>query len=237
MKIDIIGRGNVGSHLYHAFNEIYETKIINPHSLEGLNQDADFIIISVSDSAIPTVLAKLPKVKGIIAHTSGSTGINVFFENGLSGKVGVLYPLQTFSKNTSLDYSEIPFLIEASDSETEKALFSIASSISRNVRQADSSLRAKLHVAAVFSCNFVNHLWALSDEYLNGKNVEFSILLPLIKETVSKLSRLSPKEAQTGPAVRNDITTIQRHLSELEDYPALKKIYEMMTESIQRKKS
>ena len=232
LKINIIGRGNVGSHLFKAFGEHAKVISVDPHTLDNLWAESDFTIIAVADNAILNIIEKIKDFQGIVAHTSGSTGVDIFLKANRQKRFGVLYPLQTFSKNTFLDYSEIPFLIEASDPKTEENLRNLASLISENVRHAGSNLRASLHIAAVLACNFTNHLWSLSEAFLKSKNIEFSILLPLIKETVSKLSRLRPSEAQTGPAVRKDYEIIDLHKKELENYPEICEIYTLLSNSI-----
>ncbi|MDE5868742.1 MAG: DUF2520 domain-containing protein, partial [Muribaculaceae bacterium] len=223
-KINIIGRGNVATHLYKAFKQYISVNSINPHTLDNIDVNADLTIISVSDDAIKSVVNHLPKLKGIVAHTSGSTGIDIFKDSHIL-KYGVFYPLQTFSKDKDLNYSKIPFFIEASDKETERELLNLASLVSNNVRIANSKQRKKLHIASVFSCNFVNHLWALSDRYLRQNDLSFSDLIPLIEETLEKTSFISPEEAQTGPAVREDMNIIASHIDDLDDNPTLQNIY------------
>ena len=230
-KINIIGRGNVATHLYKAFTQYISVNSINPHTLENIDCNADFTIISVSDDAIKSVLNHLPQLKGIVAHTSGSTGIDIFKDSHIL-KYGVFYPLQTFSKDKDLNYSKIPFFIEASDKETERELLNLASLVSNNVRIANSKQRKKLHIASVFSCNFVNHLWALSDRYLRQNDLSFSDLIPLIEETLEKTSFISPEEAQTGPAVREDMNIIASHIEDLDDNPTLQNIYKQLSDSI-----
>lgn len=230
MKINIIGRGNVATHLTTAFNGKAEINIVNPRSLEGLDKNAEFSIISVTDNAIGQVAVALPETSGIIVHTSGSTSIQVL--DCRKEKTGVFYPLQTFTKGVELDYSEIPFLIEAKDNETQKALMSLASIISNNVRSADSETRKILHIASVFACNFTNHLWAIAEKLLTENGMDFNIIRPLLKETLRKTRDLSPFDAQTGPAVRRDSKTIDAHLSLLESDRELKNIYQVLTSSI-----
>lgn len=232
LKINIIGRGNVGSHLLQALKDKANVKLVDSHTLDGLMHDAQVTIVSVSDNAIPEVIAKLPEFSGVVAHTSGSTGIDIFPKSGRKKAFGVFYPLQTFSKNTSLEYKTIPFLIEGSDEATEAILMEVASIISDNVRKANSSLRSDLHVAAVLACNFTNHLWTLVNLFLADKGLDYTILLPLIKETLDKITRISPFEAQTGPAVRNDDLTIDKHLKRLASYPELSALYCRLTKSI-----
>lgn len=230
MKINIIGRGNVATHLVKAFGSKEEVCQVNPHNLEGFDKKADVTIISVSDNAIRNVAESLPPTSGIIAHTSGSTPIDVL--ECRKEKTGVFYPLQTFTKGVELDYSEIPFLIEAKDTDTEKTLLDLAAKISNNVRIADSEMRKALHVASVFACNFANHLWAISEKLLNDNGLEFDIIRPLLKETLRKTEHLSPFDAQTGPAVRRDSKTIDTHLSLLENDRELMNIYQTLTSSI-----
>ncbi len=232
LKIDIIGRGKVASHLFTAFSEKADTAVVNPHTLEGLRIDADFILISVTDSAIGEIIENLPAVKGIVAHTSGSTSIDLFKKKDSIRNYGVCYPLQTFTKGKRLDYSAIPFYIEGSDAEVERRLMKLASMISDNARQADSLKRRKLHVAAVFACNFTNHLWALSDKFLSDAGLDFKDLLPLIQETFEKVKYIPPREAQTGPAVRDDQATIKSHIDELDNLPDYKAIYLLLSDSI-----
>lgn len=164
MKLNIIGRGNVASHLIKAFFGKCDVIEVNPRTLEGFDPEADVTLISVSDAAIPSVLDRLPESRGIIAHTSGSTDMSVFKDR--KEPHGVFYPLQTFTKDKPLDYARIPFFIEADSEETADALRELARMISESVYDADSEKRRNLHVASVFACNFVNHLWSIADEYL-----------------------------------------------------------------------
>ncbi|MDE5790025.1 MAG: DUF2520 domain-containing protein [Muribaculaceae bacterium] len=229
--INIIGRGNVGFHLKKAFEGKADVIEVNPHTLGELNPEADLTLISVTDSAIQEVLARLPELKGAVAHTSGSTPIEIF-KRSRDQNFGVFYPLQTFSRSKALDYAEIPFYIEASDPYTREKLFQYARLISENVRYADSSQRKRLHIAAVFACNFVNHLWALSDSYLKEGGLNFKDLIPLISETVDKIKVIPPSEAQTGPAVRGDLKMIENHILELGSKDKLINIYRLLSQSI-----
>ena len=236
MKIDIIGTGNVGSHLFNAFSKKgVDVNNVNSRSLDGLRTDSDLYVISVSDNAILDVAraisSRMPS-NAILAHTSGTTDIAIL--KGLNANTGVFYPLQTFSKNVGLDYSEIPFFIEGSNGLTLNSLKGAASIISRVVVEMDSQQRRDLHVASVLSCNFVNHLWMLSEKYLAERNIDFSLLHPLIKETVRKIERTEPFRAQTGPAVRHDSVTIERHLEKLECDPEISAIYRLLSDSISR---
>jgi predicted short-subunit dehydrogenase-like oxidoreductase (DUF2520 family) len=234
--IDIIGRGNVATHLHRAFSEVgKDVRMINPHTLEGLRKDADIILISVSDSAIREVADKLSTTEmghAIVAHTSGSTSITALTDMGR--KVGVFYPMQTFSKDVTLDYTKIPFFIEGVDEDTESQLVELAKEISRSVERCDSAKRRKLHIASVFCCNFTNHLWSVADKYLTSNGLQFSAMLPLLEETLRKVEKAHPADVQTGPAARRDMVTIESHLQALEEYPKMRDLYKTLTESIIR---
>lgn len=235
MKINIIGRGNVGWHLSEAFRQKAEVMNVNPHTLAGLDANADLTIISVTDTAIPSILERLPELTGTVAHTSGSTGIEVFEKPGCDRfrSYGVFYPLQTFTKGKPLDYAKIPFFIEGVDAETEKTLMQTAAMVSENVVRADSGKRKALHIASVFACNFANHLWTIADDYLQDHGLDFKLLLPLIKETCGKIETLSPEKAQTGPAARNDNVIISNHIETLKkENNDNWQIYKVLSDSI-----
>lgn len=234
MKIEIIGRGNVASHLAKALSTKATVATVNPHTLEGLNLQADLYILSVSDSAIREVAEKLASILGKnmapVVHTSGTTGLDAL--KAINGRRGVFYPLQTFSKDFDLDYSEIPIFVEGSDPYTTDLLKETAELMTKHVYEADSDKRRSLHIASVMSCNFVNHLYALSKQYLESHDLPFEALHPLIRETVRKACSNDPAKVQTGPAARRDMLTINNHLSMLKDDENLKEIYEVLTNSI-----
>lgn len=234
MQIDIIGRGNVGWHLLQAFAGKADVVSVDSKSLAELRLDADIYIISVSDNAIEEIARRLNELldsSRFVAHTSGTMPLDAL--DSFFGRTGVFYPLQTFSKNVNLDYREIPIFIESHSPEDESLLSEVAGLISNKVIRMDSQRRKDLHIASVLSCNFVNHLWTLAERYLNEKEIDFSLLRPLIEETTRKLKRLSPYDGQTGPAVRHDNKTISSHLQQLSDYPEISGIYTMLTESIE----
>ncbi|MDE6578545.1 MAG: DUF2520 domain-containing protein, partial [Muribaculaceae bacterium] len=147
-------------------------------------------------------------------------------------RYGVCYPMQTFTKGVDMDYSSIPFFVEGDTDQTLSALKSLAALISESVMEADSEKRRLLHLASVFACNFTNHLIHIADTLLQEKGMDYKVLLPLIRQTVNKLSSASPAESQTGPAARNDLTVVNRHLEMLEDKPQLRNIYKEITDSI-----
>lgn len=230
VKINIIGTGNVATHLLKAFAGKAETVSVNPRSLEGFDSSADFSIIAVSDNAIREVAEAIPSTDGIIAHTSGTTPADILAFKGI--RTGVFYPLQTFSKNSELDYSHIPFFVESKDPSTQDSLAGLASMISDSVTIADSHKRKALHVASVFACNFANHMWTIADKILRDNGMNFEVLQPLLSETLRKTQSIPPAAAQTGPAARNDSKTIDSHLEFLGKDEDLAKLYSMITSSI-----
>lgn len=240
-KISIVGFGNVGFHLSKAFSErgilvshIYSTQKGNSNfpndaiivdDLASLPND-QLVLICVPDDAIASVIDQIPS-SCPVAYTSGSVNLNCLPHRE---KIGVFYPLQTFSKNASLNVFEIPFFIEGNNQSFAQELFDLAWKISRKVNFANSEDRGNLHIAAVFVNNFTNHLNYIAQNYLEEKNLDFNHLKPLLEETVKKLEIVSPKEAQTGPARRGDLKIIEEHLSKLSG--DTKEIYQTITNSI-----
>lgn len=246
MQIVLIGSGNVAFHLAKAFTEAQipvsqifgrnttELQKISeqfsiPSSTETL-ADADLYIISVSDSSITEVSSLIKNKNVLVAHTSGSVSREAL--NGNYRK-SVFYPLQTFSKSKNLDYSKIPFFIDAENENDEEILKNLASKISKNVMIANNEKRKYIHLTAVFACNFVNHLYARAKEISDSQGIPFDYFLPLIDETTQKIHELEPKLAQTGPAIRNDEKVLKLHESLLTDEEKLK-IYKTLNESIKK---
>lgn len=246
MKIVIIGSGNVAYHLAKAFtqnnievsqifgrNEVELNKISEelniPYSTKEL-ADADLYLISVSDSAVEQVSDLIKTEKALVAHTSGSLPLEILKGNYRKAS---FYPLQTFSKTKNLEYSKIPFFIEAENQIDEKSLFELASLISDHVETSDYEKRKYIHLTAVFACNFVNHLFARAKEIADSQDLDFNYFIPLIDETVEKIHHLEPKLAQTGPAVRGDETILKLHEELIKDEQHLK-VYQLMNESIKK---
>ncbi|ROI12488.1 Rossmann-like and DUF2520 domain-containing protein [Epilithonimonas hominis] len=246
MKIVIIGSGNVAFHLAKAFtqnnievsqifgrNEVELNKISEelniPYSTKEL-ADADLYLISVSDSAVEQVSDLIKTEKALVAHTSGSLPLEILKGNYRKAS---FYPLQTFSKTKNLEYSKIPFFIEAENQIDEKSLFELASLISDHVETSDYEKRKYIHLTAVFACNFVNHLFARAKEIADSQDLDFNYFIPLIDETVEKIHHLEPKLAQTGPAVRGDERVLKLHEDLITDEEHLK-IYQLMNESIKK---
>ncbi|AOM78322.1 Rossmann-like and DUF2520 domain-containing protein [Pedobacter steynii] len=251
MKIVCIGSGNVATHFSNAFksagSELVQIWSKNPEhaaelaiktgakpiaDLKEIDNNADVYLIAVKDDAIEEVIAQLSAVKGMIVHTSGATDIDVF--PATIAKYGVLYPLQTFSKHKAIDFNQVPLCIEAKDEEILKSLKSIALMLSPLVYEVNSEKRRILHLSAVFACNFVNHLYTLSNEILQRNELDFEILRPLIMETAEKVQNAFPVDVQTGPAIRNDEQTITKHKELLSNMPELKDIYETLSKSIKK---
>ena len=246
MQIVLIGSGNVAFHLAKAFTEAQipisqifgrnttelqkiSEKFSIPFSTETL-ADADVYIISVSDSSIAEVSSLIKNENALATHTSGSVS-----REALSGnyRKSVFYPLQTFSKSKNLDYSKIPFFIDAENENDEEILKNLASKISKNVMLANDEKRKYIHLTAVFACNFVNHMYARAKEISDSQGIPFDYFLPLIDETTQKIHELEPKLAQTGPAIRNDEKVLKIHESLLTDEEKLK-IYKTLNESIKK---
>jgi len=246
IKLVILGSGNVATHLVKAFlktnhiqivqvysrqitTDFFSTKKIETtQSLTNL-KDADLYIIAISDDSITKFSKQLKLKNKLVVHTSGSVAIN---DLKCNSRKGVFYPLQTISKKKKIKFSAIPICIEAENETDYKLLETIAKSISKKVYRINSEQRKNLHVAAVFVNNFVNHLYSIGNDICDKNNAPFEILEPLIKETANKIKQLSPKESQTGPAIRNDKNTISKHLNLLTKNQ--QKIYTLLTKSIQK---
>jgi predicted short-subunit dehydrogenase-like oxidoreductase (DUF2520 family) len=250
IKVSIIGSGNVAQHLIVAL----QNSIINGAEIEliqvfsrqktalsqlldfnKINDDwstlaeADLYIIAVSDDAIVTVSEQIPYKNKLVVHTSGAISLEILASNN---RKGVFYPLQTFTKNKAVNFKIIPICIESQNASDYQLLQKVAQAISDSVFAINSEQRRALHLAAVFVNNFTNHLYKIGNDICIENNVPFDILKPLIQETAEKIKRLSPNEAQTGPAIRNDIETINAHLTFLSDENQ-KNIYKILTQSIQ----
>ena len=227
-NIVILGNGNVATHLSEALLNAGYSVVQRWARGEAL-RDADLYLIAVSDDAIEEVAALIPDGKPF-AHTSGSAEL---------ARGGVFYPLQTFSKNIDVDWEHIPILIEASDKPLEDMLLSVAHKISTNVHLMNAANRRQLHLAAVFACNFTNHLWAVSEDLLSAKGISFDLLKPLIYQTFRKIENHSPRDVQTGPAIRNDAKTLAQHRKLLDEckggvHPPPSHIYDIISKSIQQ---
>ena len=250
MTIVFIGAGNLAAHLSKALQNAgfeivqlysrteasakelaFSLKVPYTTNIHCVANDASLYIISVIDDAVSSLSENLTSLNGLVVHTSGSLPMEVFsnkFKN-----FGVLYPLQTFSKTRPVDFQNIPVFLEANTEDSLQQLRQVAGAISHKVSYASSEERMQLHLAAVFGCNFVNHLYHLSAQIARDAGFDFDALTPLILETAHKaLVSGNPKEMQTGPAIRNDIKIMQKHLEFLISRPEYKEIYSTLSESI-----
>lgn len=245
-----IGSGNVATHLSKALKEaghhivqVVSRSLENAqalgtmlgtsftNSINQLDKNARLYIISVADGDIPALASALPKLNGMVVHTSGSTPMEALKKT--SDRYGVFYPLQTFSKSRDISLKGVPFCIEATDKDVVQTLSSVAQSIGGWPVEMDSQQRRWLHLMGVMSCNFVNHLFHISQEIGQSKGIDFSILKPLVEETISKAFDHGPQNSQTGPAIRGDAETLGRHLEMLEEFDGMwKEIYELLSNSI-----
>lgn len=250
MKIVIIGSGNLATQLSLALKDagadivqVYSPTESHARQLaekigcgytsriEVVRSDADVFLLSIKDDAISEVASALCQQnrEALFLHTAGSVAMSVFSPYAIH--YGVLYPMQTFSKNRRVDFHCIPCFIEASDAQALTTTRLLAESVSDNVVAADSERRKKLHLAAVLACNLTNHCYRLAERVLEGEETDFRLLLPLIEETARKVRELSPREAQTGPMVRYDRGIMALQLGMLPD-ERTRQIYRLMAESI-----
>lgn len=256
MRIAIIGAGNVATHFALALSEagMPPTQIWSrtmesaqalaervgcraTNSLDDIMTDADACIISVKDRYVRGIAERVCRERRqtIFMHTSGSVGMDVF--DGLSDNCGVLYPMQTFSKDKALDFKKIPCFVEGNNEASTEAIMKLASTISDNVHYMTSDDRKWLHLAAVFACNFSNACYVVADGILRRNGLDFTVLQPLIEETVSKLGTLAPIDAQTGPAVRGDQNIMDSQAAMLADNESVQKLYIKMSEIIAQQQS
>lgn len=250
-NIAIIGSGNLAWHLApelenagHRVIEVYsqtpknakalQNRLyhaeINP-SLDFSDSEAEIFIICVTDDAIEEVTQEIVlSEKAIIFHTSGSQSISKLGYTATEN-IGVLYPLQTFTKSKQVTFEDIPILIEAENAYTSKTLKKLAKSISSKVQTVCSRDRIAIHVSAVFACNFTNHFFEVAEKLLVKQGFDFDLLRPLIAETINKSLDLGPAKAQTGPAARGDMEILDKHMDFLEgnDY---QEVYRMITDKI-----
>jgi predicted short-subunit dehydrogenase-like oxidoreductase (DUF2520 family) len=248
MQMVIIGAGNVATVLGSQFREaghrivqVFSRQPAHAAQLakelqcrhvsrwEDIVTDADVYLAALSDDALRGLGGVLSLPGKLVVHTGGSVPREVLLE--VSTHSGVLYPLQSLRKELR-PYPEIPLLVDAKDPDDRQRITELARSISGQVKDADNETRLKLHLAAVLVNNFTNHLYVLADEYCRAEGVDFSMLLPLIRETAGRLSRIPPGDAQTGPAIRGDAATIERHLSLIDNYKAIKEVYTLFTRQI-----
>ena len=251
MKVTLIGSGNLATNLGHALREaqveilqIYSRTEANARRLAdelcveaytsqitNINCRSDVYIVAVKDDVLENVGRTLREVlpDKLVVHTAGSMPMDV-----LTGEHrGVFYPMQTFSRQRIVPFAHIPLFLEANREEDLKVLHRLAERLTDSIFELSSDDRKWLHIAAVFCCNFTNHMASLSAQLLESHNIPFRVMLPLMEETIAKLHQLPPRRAQTGPAVRGDERVMQCHLQALKDEPEMAQIYEILSKSIQ----
>lgn len=250
-RIALIGAGNVATHLGKALCragyevvQVYSrteesaatlaAQLSARHtvSVEDVCTDAGLYIVALKDSVLQQTIPLLAKGRehALFVHTAGSMPMDVW--KGHAARYGVLYPMQTFSKRRKVDFASVLFFIEASGAEELDVLRELAGKLSPKVYEATSEQRKYLHIAAVFACNFANHMYALSAGLLEKHGIPFEVMLPLTDETARKVHEMPPAEAQTGPAVRYDGNVINSHLDLLAGEPDLQELYEKISKSI-----
>lgn len=247
----IIGSGNLAEALARAFSasdlelqQVYARNEVRGQAIaalagttttshpEALATTADIYLIAVSDAAVSKVADTLPIPPGaVVAHTAGSVPLEALPER--FPHRAVFYPMQTFTKGRAVDFREIPIFVEAADPDLQAAVEAFARHLSHTVLQADSARRAKVHLAAVFACNFANRMYALGAEIVQTAGLDFDILKPLVAETAAKACDApSPADVQTGPAVRHDAPTLDRHMALLSGAPDIQDLYEQISKNI-----
>lgn len=247
-NIVFIGAGNVATHLAVALKKkgFKITQVYSPtkksasilaskvkasptNNISEIYKTADLYVISVSDNALAEISSRIFLKNKLVVHTSGFHDMNIL--KGTSSRYGVLYPLQTFSKNSQPDFTKVPVCIEAKKKEDEKIIQQIAKKLSNDIRIINSASRRIIHIAAVFACNFANFMYISADKILNEKKIPFDILKPLIIETALKIISEKPLEVQTGPARRGDKKVMEQHLKMLDDKD-LRELYELISNQI-----
>lgn len=250
MNVVFIGAGNVASHLAevlfrHSFNivQIYsrtiesasllasKVKAIPLADIRLINPSADLYIFSVKDLVLKEVVSQMPSTSGLWIHTSGSMPMDSF--KGFIADYGVFYPFQTFSKTRQVDWSALPIFIEANSEKSLHILKKLGTQLSSSVRELSSEDRRYVHLTGVFASNFTNHMYTLSQSFLDKVGLPFDVCLPLIDETAAKVHELTPEQAQTGPAVRYDRNVIDKHLELVED-EGVKELYKLISENIHK---
>lgn len=253
MKIVMIGAGKLATHLGRALQQgghdiiqVYSHTMENAQTLataiggaatdnpDGITDDGDAYIFAIKDNVLGEIIPRVAAGNAgrLMLHTAGSMPMDCF--RGMAAHYGVLYPMQTFSKQREVDFRSIPCFIEGSDEHAISVIQQLASSVSDRVYYLSSDDRKYLHLASVWACNFTNHCYAVSAEILGRHKIPFDVMLPLIDETAAKVHELTPIEAQTGPAVRYDENVIREQAKLMRPNPLLKDLYERMSMSIHR---
>ena len=254
-KIVLIGAGNMATRLAIALTEqgfhiaqIYSRTIESARQLQSrlgievgitneineIRNDASIYLFSISDYALPDVVEQMNGNDALWLHTAGSIPMDIFAHK--TKHYGVLYPMQTVGRDREINWSEVPIFIEASTEADTKHIEEIAQQLSPHITHSNSEQRKALHLAAVFACNFTNHMYAIAEKLLQEQGLDFDVMKLLIRETERKAETMSPRIAQTGPAVRNDKNVMEKHVQLLKDSPE-RELYEAISASIERYKN
>lgn len=248
MKISLIGSGNVATSFAklitkadHKIVQVFSRNLDNAKLLaeeygatysnynENAHAEADLFIIATADHSFTDLLPQFKIQNRLIVHTAGSVSIDILQE--VSQNYGVIYPLQTLHKHIK-ELPEIPLLIDANNEKNMNIIQQFAKSVSTNVTIVHDQERFTLHTAAVIVNNFTNHLYTIAENYCKAEQANFNLLKPLILETANRIMLYSPKDVQTGPAIRKDIKTLDKHLRLLNKYPKLRTTYMRLTDGI-----
>lgn len=249
MKVVIIGSGNVasvlGNKLKNSGHDIVEVVARDKnkandlatrlnaqpvYNVNAITSLADIYVIAVTDNAIQQIADQLKVNDKIVVHTSAAQPMHLL--SFCSDRIGIVYPLQTIKKGLESD-PEIPVIIDGNDKSVIEDLQHFCSNWASSITVANDAKRLKIHVAAVFVNNFTNHLLAVAKKYCEQNNIDFQLLYPLIKQTFMSVSNSSPETLQTGPAIRNDTTTLEMHRQQLVENESVLSLYNHLTESIQ----
>ena len=248
MRVTLIGSGNVATvlgkkimHSGHTIVQVHNPNIdhakalaaeLSADAVSEIDDNADMYIVAVADDALQNISTWLKPLQGFVVHTAGSVSIDVL--KNISANYGVLWPLQSIRKETA-NAPVLPVLIDANNSWNKMKLKGFAQSFADTVAEANDEQRRKLHLAAVVTNNFSNYIFSLTEKYCMNEGIDFKLMIPLLAETVSRMQDHSPAELQTGPAIRNDVTTIEKHKELLQEYPGLLEVYEFFTERITKR--
>lgn len=251
MKVTLIGAGNLATQLGKSLkkagviiSQVYSRTEDSARTLgelleaewltdiKALRDEADIYIFSVKDSVLCELISEVCKSRGdkLFLHTAGSMPMSCF--EGKALHYGVFYPMQTFSKTKDVDFERIPVFIESNSVETEDVIRSLANKLTQRVIRLSSADRKYLHLAAVWACNFTNYCYTVASDILGEHGIPFDVMLPLINETTEKIQKISPKEAQTGPAVRGDRNVMSKQLELMNGKEDLQELYKMLSKGI-----
>ena len=253
MRIALIGSGRVASCMGprlkeagHTITGVFSRTLANAEQLAGvlgapafddLNAipESDACLTMLTDDALMQLAPAIVKGREdtLFIHTAGSVSAQVWKDAG-AGRYGVMYAMQTFSKGAVIDWPQVPVFVEGSSDAEQETIKTLAHDLSGNVSVLSSNGRKKLHIAAVFACNFANHMYAISERLLESEGVPFSVMLPLVRETARKVETMSPASAQTGPAVRGDRKVIDEHLRLLSENPEYAELYRLISIDINK---